>query len=238
MGHAARLVCLTIVVPAAHADVEVRTAIEAGLHAPRSLAVDVWGQLGDRLILGLTMSHDAQHELGAGRGLCLSRCGDRLVTSLPADDDYRYAGLAAEARLLFSPEVTGRVAIDTTRFVPTPAAIDLGLDVARRYARTTLRIEPQLRIGIARRDLDDNRDELATALEVEQRAWPCGGVSAIARGALDVQALRSTPSFGAAVGAWQQLGAWTLSVRVGTFEVARESARSSLFTEIAVAWRR
>lgn len=236
MGHAARLVFL---VPAlAHADVEVRTAVEAGLHAPRSLAVDIWGQLSDRLIVGLTTSHDAQHALGAGRGLCVSRCGDRLVTSLPADDDYRYAGLAAEARLLFAPDVTGRVAIDTTRFVPTPAAIDLGLDLARRYGDTTLKLEPQLRIGIARRDLDDNRDELATSFEVLQRAWPCGGVSAIARGAVDVQALRSTPSFGAAVGAWQQLGAWTLSVRVGTFEVARESARSSLFTEIAVAWHR
>lgn len=236
MGHAARLVLL---VPAvAHADVEVRTAVEAGLHAPRSLAVDIWGKLSERLIVGLTTSHDAQHALGVGRGLCVSRCGDRLVTSLPDDDSYRYAGLAAEARLLFGDGVTGRVALDTTRFVPTPAAIDLGLDLARRYGATTLTLEPQLRIGIARRDLDDNRDSLATTLEVAHAAWPCGGVSAIARGALDVQALRSTPSFGAAVGAWQTFGAWTLSVRVGTFELARESARSSLFTEIAVAWRR
>ena len=41
-----------------------------------------------------------------------------------------------------------------------------------------------------------------------------------------------------AAGAWTELGDFTLSIRAGTSEIERASARQSLFGEIAVAWRR
>jgi hypothetical protein len=230
MGNAARLVFL---IPAiAHADVQVRTALELGLHAPRTIAVDVWGELSERLVVGLTTSHDAQHALGAGRGLCFSRCGDRLPV-LPDDDSFRYAGLAAEARLRFAADVTGRFAIDTTRFAPTPAAVELGLDLRRRGDLDVL-VAPQLRLGITRRDLDENRDTGALFVELDHHTWGGGGLTLIARGAVALQALRSDPVIGAALGAWQRVGPTTLSVHAG----ASELERSALFAEIAVAWRR
>ena len=239
MGHASRLVALVALAGSARADeVEVRTALELGLHAPRSLAIDLWATLGERLVLGLTTSHVARRELGAGRGLCLSRCADRLPDVLPTDDPYRFAGVAAEARVRFAPNVTGRVAIDTTRFAPTPAALQLGIDLATRDGRYALIVSPVIAVGLVRRDLDDNRDAVSLALEVDRRSWCSGGVLAIARGEVALQALRSTPSLGAAVGAWTELGDFALSIRVGTSEIERASARSSLFGEIAVAWRR
>ena len=259
MGHAARLVVLIALAGTAraddpapragaddrapragagHPDVEVRSALELGLHAPRSLAVDVWVALNERLVLGLTTSHAARHELGAGRGLCLARCGDRLPDVLPADDPYRFAGVAAEARLAFAPGATGRVAIDTTRFAPTPAALELGLDFAKHLEAFDVLVAPVIRIGLVRRDLDDNRDAGSVEIEARRRTWCTGGLRAIVRGEVALQALRSTPSLGAAVGAWTELGAVSLAILAGTSEVERASARSSLFAEIAVAWRR
>jgi hypothetical protein len=238
MGHAQRLVLVTLLGGVAHADVEVRTALELGVHAPRSLAIDLWAALSDRLVVGLTTSHASRHELGAGRGLCLSRCDDRLPDVLPDDDPYRFAGVAAEAHLLFAANLTGRVAIDTTRFAPTPASLQLGLDLWKHQGPYALLVAPAIAIGITRRDLDGNRDAGSVALELDRRTWCGGGLLAIARGEVALQALRSTPSLGAALGAWQELGDFTLSIRAGTSEVERASARQSVFGEIAVAWRR
>ena len=238
MGHAARLVVLATLAGTAHADVEVRSALELGLHAPRSLALDVWAALNERLVLGLTTSHAARRQLGAGRGLCLVRCTDRLPDVLPADDPYRFAGVAAEAQLRFAPGSTGRVAIDTTRFAPTPAALELGLDLEKHYRIYDVVVAPVVRVGLVRRDLDDNRDTGAVAIEARRRTWCRGGLRGIVRGAVSLQGLRSTPSLGAALGAWTELGAVSLSILAGASEIERTSARSSLFGEIAVAWRR
>jgi hypothetical protein len=239
MGHAARLVALVALSGTAHADeLVVRTALELGLHTPRSLAVDIFGAINDRLTLGLSTSHDSLHELGVGRGLCLSRCGDRLPDVLPADDPYRYAGLAAQARIRFAPDAIGIFAIDATRFAPTPAALHLGLDLSRSAGPWGFYADSQIRVGITRRDLDDNRDAGSLELELDRISWFHGGVSLVARGEVELQALRSTPSLGAAVGAWQVIGPAMLSLRLGDFEFARASAGSSLYAEIAVAWRR
>ena len=239
MGHAARLVALVGLAGTAHADdLVVRTALELGVHAPRSLAVDIFGAINERLSLGLSTSHEALDELGVGRGLCLSRCGDRLPDVLPADDPYRFAGLAAQARIRFVPDAIGIFAIDTTRFAPTPAALRLGLHLTRNAGPYDFFVAPQLRIGLTRRDLDDNRDAGSLKLEVDRTSWSDGGVSLVARGELELQALRSTPSLGAAVGAWQVIGPVMLSLRAGTFEFVRASPGSSLYAEIAVAWRR
>ena len=237
MGHAARLVLVVALTATARADVELRAALELGVHAPRSLAIDAWATVSERLVLGLTTSHAARHELGAGRGLCLSRCQDRLP-ALPADDPYRFAGVAADAHLLFAPGVTGRFAIDTTRFAPTPAALQLGLDLTRSAGGFTLLVAPAIAVGLVRRDLDDNRDAGSLALELRHRTWCTGGLTAIVRGEVALQALRSTPSLGAAVGAWTEIGAYELSILAGSSELERTSARSSLFAEIAVVWRR
>ena len=239
MGHAARAVLLVVGASAAARadDVEVRAALELGLHAPRSLAIDAWAAVGERLVLGLTMSHTARHELGAGRGLCLARCGDRL-SAPPDDDPYRAAGLAAEAHLRFAPDVTGRVALDTTRFAPTPVALQLGFDVTRHAGAFTLLVAPAIAIGLVRRDLDDNRDAGSLAIELRHRTWCSGGLSALVRGEVALQALRGTPSLGAALGAWTELGAYELSILAGSSEIERTSARASLVAEIAVAWRR
>ena len=244
MGHAARLVVLVVLAAlagTAHADegdVEVRAALELGLHAPRSLALDAWAALNERFVLGLTTSHAARHQLGAGRGLCVARCGDRLPAVLPADDPYRFAGVAAEARFAFAPGATGRFAIDTTRFAPTPAALELGLDLAGRRDAYEIVVAPVIRIGLVRRDLDDNRDAGSLEIEARRRTWCTGGLRAIVRGEVALQALRSTPSLGAALGAWTELGAVSLAILAGASEVERVSARSALFAEIAVAWRR
>ena len=60
-----------------------------------------------------------------------------------------------------------------------------------------------------------------------------GRVLAKTRGAVDVDALRATPTLGAAGGVYVQLGAVTLTATFGSSDVAH--ART-LFGELALGW--
>ena len=134
----------------------------------QSLALDGWYDVNDRFRLGLTTSTDARHELGAGRGLCLNDC------------DTRFGGLAAETQIRVGSNLIGRAAIDTTRFAPTAAAIELGIDARYASGRYAALIAPILRLGIARRDLA-NGDTAALFVQLSVRAWRNGGVLARSR---------------------------------------------------------
>jgi hypothetical protein len=185
----------------------------------QSLSLDGWYDVNARFRLGLTTSTDARHELGAGRGLCLNDC------------DPRFGGLAAEAQIRVGPNVVGRAAIDTTRFAPTAAAIELGFDAHYTSGRYAALIAPILRLGIARRDLA-NGDTAALFVQLSARAWCNGGVLAQARGGLALDDLRGTPSFGAAGGAFIELGAFTITARFGVAAVSNDR----VFGELALGW--
>ena len=198
--------------------VTVRAAGELGQDT-QSLSLDGWYDVNARFRLGLTTSTDARHELGAGRGLCLNDC------------DTRFGGLAAETQIRVGSGLIGRAAIDTTRFAPTAAAIELGIDARYASGRYAALIAPVLRLGIARRDLA-NGDTAALFVQLSVRAWCNGGVLAIARGGLALDDLRGTPSFGAAGGVYVELGAFTITARFGVAEVSNDH----VFGELALGW--
>lgn len=218
------LVILVALVGTAAADdfvperVMARAAGEVGQDA-QSLSLDGWYDVNARFRLGLTTSTDARHELGAGRGLCLNDC------------DTRFGGLAAETQLRVGSGLTGRAAIDTSRFAPTAAAVELGIDAHYAGGRYAALIAPVLRLGIARRDLE-NGDTAALFVQLSVRAWCNGGVLAQARGGLALDELRGTPSFGAAGGAYLELGAFTITARFGVAEVSNDH----VFGELALGW--
>jgi hypothetical protein len=197
--------------------------VGAALADTASLTLDGWYDVNARFRIGVTTSDDARRALGAGRGLCLHACGDRL------------AGVAAETQVRLGPALVGRAALDLARFAPTAAAVELGVDDRFVDGRIAARVSPVLRLGIARRDLG-NTDTAGALAQVGVRAWPTGGVDAVARIGLALDALGSTPSLGAAGGAWLELGAVVLTVRFGAAEVARSRAADSLFGELALAW--
>jgi hypothetical protein len=198
--------------------ISARVAGELGQDT-QSLSLDGWYDVNDRFRLGLTTSTDARHELGAGRGLCLNDC------------DTRFGGLAAESQIRVGSNLIGRAAIDTTRFAPTAAAIELGIDGRYASGRYAALIAPVLRLGIARRDLA-NGDTAALFVQLSVRAWCNGGVLAQARGGLALDDLRGTPSFGAAGGVYVELGAWTITARFGVAEVSNDH----VFGELALGW--
>jgi hypothetical protein len=199
--------------------VTVRAATELGEDS-QALALDGWYDVNARFRLGLTMSSDARYELGAIRGFCLHACSDQ------------FGGLAAETEIRAGDHVIGRAAVDTTRFAPTAAAIELGFAAHYAFDRWDLLVAPVLRLGIARRDLA-NGDALSAFARVAARVWERGGVLAKTRGAVDVDALRATPTLGAAGGVYVQLGAVTLTATFGSSDVAH--ART-LFGELALGW--
>ena len=201
--------------------VTLRGAAEVG--ASSSLAVDAFYAVNARFRLGLTMSHDARRELAAGRGLCVYRCTER------------FAGLAAETQVRLGSQLVGRAAIDTARFGPTAAAIELGADAHVAQGAVTAQISPVLRLGIARRDLA-NTDSAAALAQLGVRVWPTGGVLAATRVGVSLGDLRATPSVGAAAGIWLELGAFVLSARFGAAEVARSRSTDALFAELALTW--
>ena len=238
MGHSANLIALVAATASAAAQpaddpepdpvppftaqrVSLRAAAEVG--DTSSLALDGWYDVNARFRLGITMSHDARRELGAGRGLCLHACTSR------------FAGVAAETQVRLGPSVVGRAALDTVRFAPTPAAIELGLDAHHVQGRITTQVSPVLRLGIARRDLS-NTDTAGALAQLGVRAFARGGALAAARIGLDLDALRATPSLGAAGGIWVELGAFVVTARFGAAEVARSHAADSLFGELAITW--
>jgi len=202
--------------------VTLRGAAEVGA-ARSSLALDGWYAVNARFQLGITMSHDARRELAAGRGLCVDRCTER------------FAGVAAETRVRLGSQLVGRAAIDTARFGPTAAAIELGADAHLAQGAVTAQISPVLRLGIARRDLA-NTDSAAALAQLGVRVWPTGGVLAATRIGVSLDDLRATPSVGAAAGIWLELGAVVLSARIGATEVARSRSTDALFGELALAW--
>ncbi|MEO6775513.1 MAG: hypothetical protein ABI467_21305 [Kofleriaceae bacterium] len=199
--------------------VTVRAASELG-EDTQALALDGWYDVNDRFRLGLTMSSAARYELGAIRGLCVHGCAER------------FGGLAAEAQIRAGDHLIGRAAVDTTRFAPTAAAIELGLAAHYTFDRWDLVVAPVLRLGIARRDLA-NGDSLAGFARVAARLWSQGGVLAETRGAVDVDALRATPTLGAAGGVYLHLGTTTVTATFGSSDVARSR---SWFGELALGW--
>jgi hypothetical protein len=196
-----------------------RAASELGEDS-QVLALDAYYDLNARFRLGVTTSSAARYELGAIRGLCLHACAER------------FAGLAADAEIRASEHVVGRAAVDTARFAPTAAAIELGF--AAHYARDRwdLLVAPTLRLGIARRDLA-NGDALSAFARVAARVWEQAGVLAETRGAVDVDALRETPTLGGAGGVYLQLGSFSVTATFGSSDVARSR---SLFGELALGW--
>jgi len=199
--------------------VTLRAASELGEDS-RSLALDAYYDLNARFRLGLTTSSAARYELGAIRGLCVDGCGER------------YGGLAADAEIRASTHVVGRAAVDTTRFAPTAAAIELGFAAHYAQDRWDLLIAPTLRLGIARRDLA-NGDALSAFARIAAHVWDTAGVLAETRGAVDVDALRATPTLGAAGGVYVQLGSLIFTATFGSSDVARSR---SLFGELALGW--
>jgi hypothetical protein len=200
-----------------------RTALRATAELgedSRSLALDAYYDLNARFRIGLTTSSAARYELGAIRGLCLRDCSTR------------FAGLAAETEIRAADHVVGRAAIDTARFAPTAAALELGFAAHYTFDRWDLLVAPVLRLGIARRDLA-NRDVLSAFGRIAARVWSEAGVLAETRGAVDVDALRTTPTLGAAGGVYVHLGAITLTAVFGSSDVARSR---SLFGELALGW--
>ena len=196
-----------------------RTAAELGEDS-QALAVDAYYDLNARFRLGLTTSSAARYELGAIRGSCVHGC----TTS--------FAGLAAEAEIRASDHVIGRAAIDTVRFAPTAAALELGFAAHYEFDRWDVLVAPVLRIGIARRDLA-NGDALSAFGRIAARVWSHAGVLAETRGAVDIDALRDTPTLGAAGGVYVHLGAFTVTAVFGSSDVARSR---SLFGELALGW--
>jgi hypothetical protein len=201
--------------------VSLRAASKLGEDS-QSLALDAYYDVNRRFRLGLTTSSAARYELGAIRGLCLHSC---------ATD---FAGLAAETEIRAGDHVVGRAAIDTARFGPTAAALELGF--AAHYTfdedRWDLLLAPVLRVGIARRDLA-NGDELSAFGRIAARVWSHAGVLAETRGAVDIDALRTTPTLGAAGGVYVNLGPITLTAVFGSSDVAHSR---SLFGELALGW--
>jgi hypothetical protein len=217
-----RLAVLVLVPAVAAADPPtLRAALEVG--DSTSLALDGWYPVNDRFRLGVTMSHDARRDLGAGRGLCLDDC------------TVRFGGLAAEAQVQLWPTLVGRAALDSDRFAPTVVALELGADVHWSSGRWAAMVSPTIRLGVARRDLDDNRDTGSIFAQAGPRLWPTGGVFAIARVAGSLNHLATEPTFGVGGGAWASFGAFTVSARGGA---AHLDQRDSLFAEIAFAWSR
>ncbi len=214
-----RALALLLVPSIASADT-LRAALEVGDSS--SLALDGWYTVNDRFRLGLTMSHEARRDLGAGRGLCLDDC------TTP------FGGLAAEAQVQLAPTVVGRAALDSDRFAPTVVALELGADLHWAAGPWTAMVSPTIRLGVARRDLDDNRDTGALYAQLGPRIGP-GGIFALARLAGSLNHLEAEPTFGAGGGAWLAFGAFTLSARGGAAHLAQ---RDSLFAEIAIAWSR
>lgn len=198
--------------------VMVRAAGEVG-EDTQALSLDGWYDVNARFRLGVTTSTDARHELGAGRGLCLNDC------------DARFGGLAVETQIRVGSGLLGRAAIDTSRFAPTAAAVELGIDARYMGGRYAALIAPVLRLGIARRDLD-NGDIAALFGQLSVRVWCNGGVLAQARGGLALDDLRGTPSFGAAGGVYIELGAFTITARFGVAEVSNDR----VFGELALGW--
>jgi hypothetical protein len=199
--------------------VTLRAATELGEDS-QSLALDAYYDLNARFRLGLTTSSAARYELGAIRGLCLHSC---------ATD---FAGLAAETEIRVSDHVVGRAAIDTARFAPTAAALELGFAAHYEFDRWDLVVVPVLRIGIARRDLA-NGDVLSAFGRVAARVWSHAGVLAETRSSVDIDALRTTPTLGAAGGVYVDLGAITVTAVFGSSDVAHSR---SLFGELALGW--
>jgi hypothetical protein len=199
--------------------VALRAAAELGEDS-QSLALDAYYDLNARFRLGLTTSSAARYELGAIRGLCLHTCATP------------FAGLAAETEIRAADHVIGRAAIDTARFAPTAAALELGFAAHYEFDRWDLLVAPVLRLGIARRDLA-NGDVLSAFGRIAARVWSHAGVLAETRGAVDVDALRTTPMLGAAGGVYVHLGAMTVTAVFGSSDVSR--ARS-LFGELALGW--
>lgn len=189
-----------------------------------SLVVDGWYNVNERFRLGVTTSHDARRELGAGRGLCIRNC---TVGT--------FAGAAADAEVRLSPTLVGRAALDATRFLPTAVAVELGFDAIHASGPWTAQVSPVLRLGIARRNLA-NADTAAMLGQFRARVWATGGGSLAARVAISLDAVRDTPSLGVALGVWQELERFTLSARFGAAEVARPSTTSAVFAEVAIAW--
>lgn len=221
MGHAPSLIAIVALASPAYADdfvaerIAVRMAGELR-EDTQSLSLDGWYDVNARFRLGLTSSTDARHELGAGRGLCLHDCATP------------YGGLAAETQIRVGPWLVGRAAIDTTRFAPTAAAIELGVDAHYANGRYALLVAPILRLGIARRDLA-NGDTAAAFAQLAVRAWNRGGVLGAARIGIALDDLRATPTFGAAGGVYVDLGTFVVTARFG-----EESAR--VFGELALGW--
>ena len=197
----------------------VRAAAEVGEDA-QALSLDAYYDLNARFRFGLTTSSAARYELGAIRGLCVRDCA------------IRFAGLAADAEIRAGDHVVGRAAVDTTRFAPTAAAIELGFAVHYAEDRWDLLVAPTLRLGIARRDLA-NGDALSAFARIAARVWDRGGVLVETRGAVDVDALRDAPTLGAAGGVYVQLGSCVLSATFGSSDVSLSRA---LFGELALGW--
>jgi hypothetical protein len=204
--------------------VALRLGGELGEHT-QSLALDAWYDVNARFRLGISSSSEARRELGALRGLCLHGCGDAG----------RFAGLAAETQIDLGPSLVGRAAVDTSRFGPTAAAIELGLDAYSVHGRWRAQVSPVLRLGIARRDLS-NGDSVAALTRVGARVWRESGVFGEVRIGLALDDLRGTPSFGAAGGVYVKLGGFVLTATFGSSEVARTSATDSVFGELALGW--
>ncbi|MEP6859327.1 MAG: hypothetical protein ABJE66_01830 [Deltaproteobacteria bacterium] len=196
-----------------------RVATELGEDS-QSLALDAYYDLNARFRLGLTTSSAARYELGAIRGLCLHSC---------ATD---FAGLAAETEIRASDHVVGRAAIDSSRFAPTAAALELGFAAHYEFDRWDLVVAPVLRIGIARRDLA-NGDVLSAFGRIAACVWSHAGVLAETRSSVDIDALRTTPTLGAAGGVYVDLGAITVTAVFGSSDVAHSR---SLFGELALGW--
>ena len=199
--------------------VSVRAAAELGEES-RSLALDGYYDLNARFRLGLTTSSAARYELGAIRGLCLHSCTTR------------FAGLAAETEIRAADHIVGRAAIDTARFAPTAAALELGFAAHYAFDRWDVLVAPVLRVGIARRDLA-NGDALSAFGRIAARVWSDAGVLAETRGAVDIDALRATPTLGAAGGVYVHLGAIMVTAVFGSSDVAHSR---SLFGELALGW--
>ena len=208
--------------------VTLRTALEVGVpitdtYQPTSLAIDGWYDVNERFRIGVTTSNDARRELGAGRGLCLASC------------DPEFAGVAADAQVRLGPALIGRAAIDTARFSPTVAAVELGADLFHAEGRWSVRVSPTLRLGVARRDLD-NGDTGAALAQIALRAWPSGGLLALARVGVTLGDVSATPSLGAAGGTWFELGKLTLSARFGAADFTGLHVSDTVFAELALAW--
>jgi hypothetical protein len=203
VGHAPSLIAVVALASPAHADdfVPERIAVRAAGELgedTQSLSLDAWYDVNARFRLGLTSSTDARHEL------------------------------AAETQIRVGPWLVGRAAIDTTRFAPTAAAIELGVDAHYATARYALLVAPILRLGIARRDLA-NGDTAAAFAQLAVRVWSRAGVLGAARIGVALDDLRATPTFGAAGGVYVDLGAFVVTARFG-----EQSGR--VFGELALGW--